>query len=355
MANIKTPIIKPFRTKGGTFCSFNSAIEDIGLNINENSNKVRLSHYVVLDIPNCDYSDKSEVNKFNLLTPYDAFYKTINDEDNAVKNSVNANIAQSFMSYALNMESVVRNQNNIYSSYDFTTHLSISERVFWKWLKETGAIRWERASTYKDGVENAEEKNTTYFVEEKDSSIYKRVIKGFGSIDAVSQRSGDYGMYNEIYVNIPSSFGQVKNVFFKRVEDNNYKSGTTYTANVNNFFNLEGYEDKSTNFDSGLKNVGYFDYSDIKKNNNFIYYTNGIKNNLWFTKPISSNEFNAYYITDKHIDNKSSLNDLIEIKHKSSEDSPEETLFQIKRSKLDCLTMEFEPSKIANILEKYLG
>lgn len=349
MTNIKTPIIRPFRTQGGTFCSFNSAIEDIGLNINENSNKIRLSHYVVMDIPNCDYTDKTELNKFNLLTPYDSFYKTINDEHISAANSVNSNIAQSFMSYALNMEAVIRNQKNKNSKYDFSSHLSISERVFWKWLKETGAIRWQKASTYKNGKE-LDKKNDTYFIEEQDSSIYRRVVKGFGAIDAVAQRSSDYGMYNEIYVNIPSSFGKMKDVFFKQVEDNNYKSGTIYTANVNNFFNLEGYEDKGTTFESGLENIGYFDYSDIdKKDSNFAYFTNDTSGAFWFgAKPVSSEEFNAYYITDKNVKgDKVSLNDTIKIKDVSTND----ILFQIKRSKLDCVTLELEPNNIAQILD----
>ena len=48
--NLRTPIIKP-RTQGGTFYTFGSAMEDIGLNLNSSSNKVELSHYVLLDIP----------------------------------------------------------------------------------------------------------------------------------------------------------------------------------------------------------------------------------------------------------------------------------------------------------------
>lgn len=350
MANIKTPIIKPFRTKGGTFCSFNSAIEDIGLNINEQSNKVRLSHYVVMDIPNCDYNDKTIHNKFNLLTPYDAFYKTINDEE--YTGDVNSNIAQSFMSYALNMESVVRNQKDNYDSYDFTTHLSVSERVFWKWLKETGAIRWQRASVYTNGVENPDEKNYNYFIEEREGENYSRVIKGFGAIDAVAQRSSDYGMYNEIYVNIPSSFGQMKNVFFKQVEDNNYSFKKVYNANVNNFFNLEGYEDKGTLLDTGLKNIGYFDFSSTNdsstNDSSFYFYLNGKKGDRWFSRPTQTNDFNAYYITDENVGNliDVSLNDLIEIK------KDDVLFYQIQRSKLDCMCIEFEPSNIAKILDK---
>ena len=48
---LRTPIIMP-RKQGGTFYTFSSAMEDIGLNINESHNCVEISHYVLLDIPN---------------------------------------------------------------------------------------------------------------------------------------------------------------------------------------------------------------------------------------------------------------------------------------------------------------
>jgi hypothetical protein len=364
MAKIKTPVIKAFREKGGTFCTFNSAIEDIGLNITEKSNKVRLSHYVVLDIPNCDYknghnSQEGEVNNvFNLLTPYSAFYNTINDD--SYDGDVRENIAQSFMSYALNMESTIRNQKDKYSSYDFTSHLSISERVFWKWLKETGAIRWCRASKYEKGVEKTEdeEKNYDYFIEERDNKNgYKRVVKGFGAIDGVAQRTSDYGMYNEVYVNIPTSFGVMDNVFFKQIEDNNYKFGEVYEANTQNFFNLEGHEKSGVVLDTSLKNLGYFDYTNEVKDSSYVFYTNGTKQH-WFDlrsqKPIQTSELKAYYIIDEKVDNNvkdASLNDLIEIKEKINE-KDSNLVYKIQRSKLDCMSIELDTNNIAQIIDK---
>lgn len=349
MAKIKTPIIKAFREKGGTFCTFNSAIEDIGLNINEKGNNVKLSHYAILDIPNCDYSNSNpNKNVFNLLTPCGAFAQTINDEK--YTGDVTKNIAQSFMSYALNMESVIRNQNEMNSSYDFTTPVSISERVFWKWLKETGAIRWQFASKYnEDGSENIEEKNYNYFVEEKDNSKeggYSRVVKAFGAIDGVSQRSSDYGMYNEVYVNIPTSFGYMNNIFFKSVEDNNYKYNQKYKANTTSYLTLEGCEKDNHILNSGLKNLGYFDYySNI--DTSFNYYLNGEKNKKWFNDVIKTSDFSAYYITDKKVDSStSSLNDYIEIKDSSNDT----LLYSITRSKVDCVSIEMNCDNISKIL-----
>lgn len=51
MAKLSTPIIKNLSTTGGTFYTMPSATEDIGLNINERSNKVAISHYALLDLP----------------------------------------------------------------------------------------------------------------------------------------------------------------------------------------------------------------------------------------------------------------------------------------------------------------
>ena len=229
MGKIKTPIIRPLRTKGGTLYTFSSAVEDIGLNINESYNKVRLSHYALLDIPNGDeismddnYNEKNyRINKFNVFSMPGAMWermgidaKNNNDGYNGgMTETVNQQIAQSFLSYALNMETVIRNSGK----YDYTTSLSTSERIFWKWLKETGAIRW----TYND-------EDNGYFREDTNDVNYKSVVKSFGKIDAMSQRSSDYGMYNEVFVNVPSSFGYINPIFFKRVEDKNYSSGRVY-------------------------------------------------------------------------------------------------------------------------------
>jgi hypothetical protein len=66
MATI-TPFVKRMRTQGGTFFSFTSALEDIGLNINERNNIVKMSHYALLNLPSLDAPDNLQQNKFNVL------------------------------------------------------------------------------------------------------------------------------------------------------------------------------------------------------------------------------------------------------------------------------------------------
>ena len=182
---LRTPIIKP-RRQGGTFYTFSSALEDIGLNINELKNKVALSHYVLLDIPAFTI-DNSLVDTI----PADA-----NLGDYA--------FASKLQNYALNMETVLRNQ----PTYNFAESLTVSERAFWKFLKKEGLIEFAQ------DIESADT-STNYYVNSNN------VVKGFGAISAGAQRSDAYGIYNETFVQIPSSFGKMKTLF-KPVSDKNY-------------------------------------------------------------------------------------------------------------------------------------
>ena len=62
-----TPFVKRMRANGGTIYTFSSAVEDIGLNINERNNVVKISHFALLDIPAINYPPNNDVqkNQFN--------------------------------------------------------------------------------------------------------------------------------------------------------------------------------------------------------------------------------------------------------------------------------------------------
>ena len=185
---LRTPLIKP-RTQGGSFYTFGSAIEDIGLNINEKSNRVELTHYALLDIPS--FSKESMFVNGNY--------------DNALTGDMI--FAESFQNYALNLETIVRNQDE----YNFTINKTCSEKVFWKWLfKVTGKTSSSFTQT----------SNSKYYIENDP------IVKGFGQISAGAQRSDDFGIYNETFVQIPSSYGQMI-CMFKKDPDDNYNSLTS--------------------------------------------------------------------------------------------------------------------------------
>ena len=357
MGKIKTPIVRPLRTKGGTLYTFSSAAEDIGLNINESHNKVRLSHYALLDIPNAnENTSKGDLansinytsNCFNVYNMPGAMLERFASDNtnnaNDIVQTPNQAIAQSFMSYALNMETVIRNAGK----YDYTTSLSCSERIFWKWLKECGAIRWTFESN-DNNVRIIEGDNTTENIENQ----YKNVVKSFGIIDSVSQRSSDYGMYNEVFVNIPSSFGYIKPVYFKQVADENYSFGKTYSTSFTD--SLENYtENANTQLTpNGLFNIPFFDYKAGVNESMYKRYNPDTKEydegKFWFTDRINNayfvtNEPGSYYTDGKienniSIDNIFTLNDKISVTRRT-DSSANDIDYEFLRSKFDCMMLD---------------
>jgi len=221
MATI-TPFVKRMRTQGGTFFSFASALEDIGLNINERNNIVKMSHYALLNLPSIDKADNLEQNKFNLFNIPGAYEYFGNVKDGTVI------VAESFQNYALNLEVNLLARNE----YNPSLQTTVSERVFWKWLKETGAIRWEPDSS-----------TSGYWREETDtdsSTGYNSIVKCIGTISAGSVRTDTFGTYNETYVLVPTSFGQTP-VYFKQVEDDNYYRGLVTNPGGANILGRETY------------------------------------------------------------------------------------------------------------------
>ena len=208
---LRTPLIKP-RTQGGSFYTFGSAIEDIGLNINEKSNRVELTHYVLIDIP--DFSADS----LHANGHYDT------------ENSGDMLFAESFQNYALNLETVARNQDN----YNFTINKTCSEKVFWKWLSAT-----------------------SNFDVTKDGDIYhetsdNKIVKAFGQISAGAQRSDDYGIYNETFVQIPSSYGEMECFFVDDPDENYNMLISSYDCSTN----IENIQVDELDSDSYIKTTG---------------------------------------------------------------------------------------------------
>ena len=225
---LRTPIIMP-RMQGGTFYTFGSAMEDIGLNINENHNSVEISHYVLLDIPKFSNGVTPEGVYLNLESEqnYDSEEYTV---DSSTKSKQGDFIfADQFQNYCLNFETVLRNQD----SYNYASNKTVSERVFWKWL--FSHLRNEDQRFIKDG---------DYYYEKKD----KAIAKAFGAISAGSQRTDDSGLYNETFVQIPSSYGQMR-LLFKNTIDENYIE-TTYNG---------------TNIDHMIENIDKSELTDAEK------------------------------------------------------------------------------------------
>ena len=218
MKKLRTPLIKP-RPQGGTFYTFGSALEDIGLNINELNDTVAMSHYILLDLP-----ETSE----------------IQGED------FNIAFAESLQNYALNLETVVRNQ----TTYNFAEKRTVSERIFWKWLfKNYSPLNTLDPSTGDSAYK--------YITSGSDNCI----IKGFGAITSGAQRTDAYGIYNETYIQIPSSYGQMP-VLFKEINDYNYRSGQVFNpSSIDVIENIDSSTEVYNNkiIATGLSSVPIFD------------------------------------------------------------------------------------------------
>ena len=234
---LRTPIIMP-RKQGGTFYTFGSAMEDIGLNINESHNRVEISHYVLLNIPN--FANDLDTNNTFLNLSSELDYSS---SEYTVDSSTQGDFifADQFQNYCLNFETVLRNQEN----YNYASNKTVSERAFWKWLFGRMKNDDDRFITYGN-----------YIYEKKE----KAIAKAFGAISAGSQRTDDSGLYNETFVQIPSSYGQMP-VLFKKVIDENYIETSYEGTNVNRWIeNIDKSEIEYENKITFYMDSNYFSY-----------------------------------------------------------------------------------------------
>jgi len=336
---IVTPFVKRMRTLGGTIFTFSSALEDIGLNINERNNTVKLSHYALLNIPSVDVPENLQENKFNVFAipgAYQSFLEDGNIKDGRVI------IAESFQNYALNLET------NLLVKDDYNPALmtTVSERVFWKWLKETGAIRWTDVSTAAG----------TYWQEEADADDtsvgYNSIVKCIGTISAGSVRTDTFGTYNETYVLVPTSYGKTP-VYFKQVEDDNYYSGLSITGGA---VNIKGRETYTKPHPDALDIKAYYDLADssihVTDPTPAMFYDcsdgAGWTAGWWWTydtfmyNTFNINDSRCYFVDssqyiDEGIYNINLLYDTINI--------------EFKRSKVDCMSIEFNLTNLKTILD----
>ena len=193
---IRTPLLRPLRDNGATLYVFPSANEDIGLNLNSRATGVAMSHYALLNLP--------------------VMFGNTDPKSESIA------IATDLQNYMMNLECTLLNQD----SYNYQEYHTVSERAFFRWLKSFG-IRHIKDSKF--NLDRTQNSNDVYY---KETDNTNRVVQCFGAIDAGNSLSTEFGMFNETYVNIPTSYGNGP-VFFKQVQDSsetNYIYGKTYNA-----------------------------------------------------------------------------------------------------------------------------
>lgn len=282
-----TPFIRPIQTRKGIFYGFQSALEDLTLTFNNNTtSKSRFSHFVALRIPEIGTPDTLETdNKLQFGAQGEsALIEGINADQNV-------NLAQSFQSYALNLEALLVSR----PEYKREEKLTVAERVFWKWLKEFGALRFREANNLERNLDALG--TTLRYVEETETdSTYKRVVQYVGEIDVVNNRRNKDNSYIEIYCHIPTNVGNTPYVLFDSFADDNYKENMTITHDPDDPLNIEYLSGRR--FDDvhpfGLSVNAYYDLDDGSIQTSVtdeITNPGSLSPGRWFNKTIN----NSYY------------------------------------------------------------
>lgn len=217
----KTPLLQKLRNTGGTLYVFPSATEDIGLNLQSTTTGVAMSHFALLNIPkltieNCLQECSHEVSSQN----------------------GNEALAMSLQNYTMNFETYLTNLD----SYNYQKLETVSEQVFWHWAMHVGILNPSILDNTQTGNDDIFIENT-YNADNDVTTQDNTVIKCFGSIDAGNQLSTEFGMFNETYINIPTSWGSGP-VYLKRSSTENYILNNTYT--LLNGDHLEGRDDSES-------------------------------------------------------------------------------------------------------------
>ena len=131
----------------------------------------------------------------------------------------------------MNFETVLLNE----TTYNFQEPYTVTENVFWHWMLSHG-----QGSNTKD-TEGTEHGFSLVNVAGDDvKNIWReysykpgnedRLVQCMGTIDAGNSLSTEFGMFNETYVSVPSSYGNGP-VVFRSVDNSdnvNYKTGRSY-------------------------------------------------------------------------------------------------------------------------------
>jgi hypothetical protein len=270
-----TPFIRPLQVQGGTFYSFSSSAEDLSFTFNNSINKFKFSKFALLNIPPINNGDPLG-NSLKLNAPDSAFLDYATNAGQIITGNANVDFSQSFQSYCLNLESTILSA----SDYNSDIKQTVAERVFFKWMKEIGGIRYQQASstqvssllnqtnvTLVDGlpvneirwVEGDPTGGTGSFG--LTGATYNRVVQYIGNLDIVNSVKNNNNTYSEVYVYVPTKDGNTPTVLFKNDLDVNYYPDYAWTNNPADPLNddyLQGRAYDELN-PSGLTNLAIFD------------------------------------------------------------------------------------------------
>ena len=305
--------------KKGTFVTFQSAAEDMN-NVfaqSDANRKFVFSKFALLNIPHITDQQSTEHNNINFNNIEGHFVNGLN-KNLSILERHRLDFCESFQNYLMNLETLITSQK----TYDRTNPRTISERIFFKWLKEIGAIRYQ---------ENAYSNSQTKLFSEEESSTYNRIVQYVGEIDMQGSNSNtNENSFNEVYINIPSQAGNTPTVLFKSISDNNYNERTIVRGEGEL---IKGRNKNQNPTSAGLTIEAIYDQDVHHKSLN---YDNG-----WYSsKGIDNN--NCYY-TDSLFSDAS--NDVIK-----RETTDKGRVHTYKRSRLDGVSIDFDLTDYVDVV-----
>lgn len=336
---MKAPFIKNIKSSGGSLYIFSSASDDLNFLLNDSDDRDFIwSKFVLLDIPNELKPTGKKENYIQYASIPGAFEHTMNKQSKI-------KLTESFQNYCLNFESLLISDD----SYDSTSKRTVNERVFFKWLKELGALRFKQALSN----ERSNKSQNALFTEE-DWSVnnhYSKVVQYIGDIDMVNTNKNKHNSYSEIYIHVPISHGNTKTVLFRTIDDNNYKQNKVYqshSSGVNAKFlngrtstdihpmglNTNAFYDSPEN--SFLTNAYQLQVEEINQSTQ----TRIFKNGWWYDNAISNS-----YVTSKKFSDQQ--NDKLKIIGKGQYLNNN---VDFLRSRLDGISIEFDEESYYDIL-----
>ena len=332
-----TPMIRTPQADGGTFFTFSSAARDLSRTLNNENLRLVFSKFVALNLPDFDRLDFNTFSSKQNFMQFDTLDGMI--WNGGLKADPNVNFTESLQNYALNLEELIISDPD----YDNTTNKSVAERVLFKWLKETGAIRFREATN----LEVAGSVTRPLFVEEAENTTgnvqYQKVVKYIGDIDIVNNVDLAGEAYTELYINIPTEVGNTPTILFDSIEDNNYQSGLKIQGD-DEF--IAG-RNSSTIHPQGLDIDAFYDYDEQLLGTGPGGYTD--PNADWMNQPNPATTLQAYFTEPTSFIDPTS----IDIKKYPADYNNPGGFSGVayRRSRLDGISVDFNPNDYQQIVQ----
>jgi len=204
--------------------AFSSAARDLTRAYYNPDINFEYSKFALIDIPAVSVPSNGE----NFIEFENLYQASGVPYDPGVNANANVDFAQTLQNYALNFENFILTDDD----FDNTLYSTDAEKILFKWLHHLGAFEVKTANSqqavsgYSRAIENEDTTNT--------GNNYSRVVKYIGSIDVSNDKNYQGNIYNEIFVNVPSSVGYTPEILFKESSYNT--NAVAYDANLNSGF-----------------------------------------------------------------------------------------------------------------------